>query len=286
MKEVKMGESAVESSSDLVVGVNEKELIRVLHVDDEADFLEVAQQVLEMEGAFQVDAALTVEEAKEKMQTKKYDAIICDYMMPRRGGLQFLRELRDGGNKIPFIIFTGKGREGVAAQALNLGADGYFSKIGSTATVYTELAHGIRQVVKSRRRGDAREKAEELYRSVVELSPDSVVTVDTSGVITTCNTAATMMLGYSKDELIGKHFSKIGVIGAKDLPKYVRLLSSVLKGKTTRSLKLAFKRKDGTPFLAEVRVGLLKKGDKTIGIQAVSRVIREHKQDENSTRSI
>lgn len=271
-----MVESAVKSSSEVVVGLTEKELIRILHVDDEADFLEVAQQIMEMQGAFQVDTALTVEEAKKKMQKKKYDAIICDYIMPRRDGLQFLKELRDSGNNIPFIIFTGKGREGVVAQALNLGVDGYFSKIGSATTVYTELAHGIRQVVESRRREDARKEAEELYRSVVELSPDSVVIVNTNGVITTCNTAATMMLGLSKDEISGKHFSEVRVIRAKDLPKYVKLFSSILAGKTATPLKLTFNRKDGTSFLAEVRVDLLKKRGKTIGIQAISREIREH----------
>jgi DNA-binding response OmpR family regulator len=58
---------------------------------------------------------------------------------------------RERGNSIPFIIFTGKGREIVAIKALNLGADQYINKIGKPEAVYGELAHGIHTVVKGKK---------------------------------------------------------------------------------------------------------------------------------------
>lgn len=111
-----MTESTIESSAE-AVGVIEEVLIRVLHVNDEAGFLKAAKQILEMQGAFQVDTASAVEEAIGKMKENTYDAIICDYVMPEKGGLEFLKELRQKGNTIPFVIFTGKGREEVAFEA-------------------------------------------------------------------------------------------------------------------------------------------------------------------------
>ena len=51
--------------------------------------------------------------------------------MPIKNGLEFLKELRDQQSDIPFILFTGKGREDVAVKALNLGADRYVNKNGS-----------------------------------------------------------------------------------------------------------------------------------------------------------
>ena len=101
-----MTKSTVESFSEVVVDLTEKALIRILHVDDEAGFLKGAKQILEMEGAFQVDTAVSVEEALEKMK-KPYDAVVCDYQMPRKDGLEFLKKLRASGNDIPFIIFKG-----------------------------------------------------------------------------------------------------------------------------------------------------------------------------------
>ena len=78
--------------------------------------------------------------------------------------------MREQNNKIPFILFTGKGREEVAIQALNLGAGGYFNKQGSPETVYGDLCHGITQTVKRNRD----EKALFLS-SIVEDSDDAII---------------------------------------------------------------------------------------------------------------
>ena len=61
-----------------------------------------------------------------------YDAIISDYQIPDMDGIEFLKKVRSSGNSIPFIIFTGKGREEVVIEALNAGADFYLQKGGGT----------------------------------------------------------------------------------------------------------------------------------------------------------
>jgi CheY-like chemotaxis protein len=133
------------------LGLNEKKPIRVLHVDDERGFLQVAKQCLEIIGHFQVDTASSAEEAMEKVKKEKYDAVVCDYQMPGEDGLQFLMKLREKGDSIPFIIFTVRGREEVAIKALNLGADRYLNKFGDPEVVYAELAHSVRQAVERRK---------------------------------------------------------------------------------------------------------------------------------------
>src|SRR3990172_2267015 len=100
-----------------------EEPIRILHVDDDAVFLEVSKLILEMEGKFEIDNVTSPEEAFQKLKKQAYDAIVSDYEMPSKNGLQFLKELREQGNTVPFAIFTGKSREEVAIKALNLGAD-------------------------------------------------------------------------------------------------------------------------------------------------------------------
>ena len=154
----------VESLPGAIVDLTEETLIRVLHVDDDADFLNTAKQILEMQSSFQVETARSVEEAKDKMKEKTFDVIVSDYVMPGKNGLDFLKELRDSGCNIPFILFTGKGREEVAIKALNLGVDGYFNKLGHSETVYGELAHGIRSTVKSKQEEQALKESEEKYR--------------------------------------------------------------------------------------------------------------------------
>ena len=57
-----MSESTTEPSAEVAVDVVESAPIRVLHVDDEAGFLKVAKQCLEMQGKFEVETAVKLTE--------------------------------------------------------------------------------------------------------------------------------------------------------------------------------------------------------------------------------
>jgi PAS domain S-box-containing protein len=278
-----MAESSVELSTEVVLDLAEKPLIRVLHVDDEAGFLKVAKQCLEMQGIFEVDTALSVKEATEKMKKKTYDAVVSDYMMPEKNGLEFLEELRKKGNKIPFIMFTGRGREEVAIQALNYGADQYLNKTGEPETVYAQLAQSIRKAVKTKQMEEQLRESEEKYRSMVELAPVAIVTFDLKGVVTSCNTFVTLS-GYSKDEIVGKYFSKIGWLRIKDMPKYLKAFSSIIRGKVPEPFEVIYRHKDGESHIGKTYVSLIKKNGKTVGIQSIMMDITEIKKKEKAIR--
>ena len=126
-------------------------VIHVLHVDDDDDFLIISKRFLERQGSFQVESVLSVKEALQKIMQKPYDAIISDYQMFGRSGLDFLKELRDGGNDVPFFLFTGERREEIAIEALNHGADRYFNKNGDSEVLFVELAYAIKEAVKAKR---------------------------------------------------------------------------------------------------------------------------------------
>jgi len=128
-------------------------------------------------------------------------------------------------------------------------------------------------------------KAGSLYKGIFELSPDSIVTLDTKGFITSINSAGAKILGYSVDELTGKHFAKIGYMNIRDIPKYIEIFTAVISGKDVKPLEINLNRKDGTPIVIEVRVGLLKENGKIIGIQAITRDITERKKAEEALRA-
>jgi len=126
--------------------------------------------------------------------------------------------------------------------------------------------------------------SEERYRSLVELAPDSIMTFDLKGAITSCNTASTIISGYSKDELVRKHFSKVGVLRARDSPKYLRMLPSTLRGKVPKPFEVIWQHKNGTLHIGEVRLSLMKENGKTIGIQAIMRDITDRKKMEEQLK--
>ncbi|MGC9435906.1 MAG: response regulator [Methanomicrobiales archaeon] len=102
----------------------------ILIVDDEPLLLDLTKTYLEKTGGFTVDTAASAREALEMMETTTYDAIISDYEMPEMDGIGFLKTVRGSGSDLPFIIFTGRGREDVVIEALNAGADFYLQKGG------------------------------------------------------------------------------------------------------------------------------------------------------------
>ena len=184
--------------------------INVLYVDDEASFLKSTKQLLELDSSFHVDFASSVDDALEKMKNKVFDVVVSDYHMPKKSGLDFLKELRDSGNAIAFILFTGKGREEVAIKALNLGADRYFNKFGNPETVYGQLIHGIRQTMAQRRAEKEVWDRGERLRAVFASSPDALFTCDLNGIITDCNLETLNLLeASSRSDIVGKNYQAL-----------------------------------------------------------------------------
>ncbi|UUX92511.1 response regulator [Methanoplanus endosymbiosus] len=97
-----------------------KQTLSILYVDDEPALLDAAKLYLEHTGNLSVTKCDNAADALKILSELKFDAIISDYQMPECDGITFLRRLRERRDNTPFIIFTGKGREEVVIDALNL----------------------------------------------------------------------------------------------------------------------------------------------------------------------
>ena len=122
-------------------------MISVLYVDDEQGFLEIAQLFLEQSGDFSVKTVTSAQEALDSPAIRSCDAIVSDYHMQGMDGITFLKAVRERFGDIPFVLFTGRGREEVVIEAINNGADFYLQKGGDPEAQFAELAHKIRQAV-------------------------------------------------------------------------------------------------------------------------------------------
>lgn len=127
--------------------------MKVLVVDDEADFLEIAELYLEREKeGLEVVTVNSGEEAFEILKEGNYDAVVSDYKMPIVDGLELLERVRDFGMDIPFFILTAKGNEKVAQEALNLEANGYFNKFKKLKKGFNKLADVLTKSIQKNRR--------------------------------------------------------------------------------------------------------------------------------------
>jgi len=180
--------------------------VKVLHVDNDAQFLTVATHCLEEQGPFQVDTASSADEALEKLRNTDYDAVVSDYHMPIKNGLTLLKEMRQAGITVPFILFTCKGKEEIAIEALNSDVEQYVDKQGNAAATYEELKHSILKAIKKQRTEQTLTESEEKYRKLFEECIDAIFVADfETGILIDCNNAAAKLIGREKSEIIGMH---------------------------------------------------------------------------------
>ncbi len=129
---------------------------------------------------------------------------------------------------------------------------------------------------------EALRQSEQRYRNLFELAPYAILTVDRKGVVTSCNAATLSFSGYSKDEIVGKHFSKLPFHQAKDIPKYTKLFVSLLKGKVPEPFEVNYQTKDGASRWAHAHFGLLGGGLSKEGFQVAFEDITERKEAEQA----
>ncbi|OUJ18397.1 Signal transduction histidine kinase containing REC and PAS domain [Methanonatronarchaeum thermophilum] len=184
--------------------MNIQEDIEVLVVDDEPSFLKLTEVFLDqVDRWLEVDGVLSSYEALELFSD--YDCLVSDYQMPGLDGIELLEKIRNEfESDIPFIMFTGKGREEIAMEALNIGADRYIQKGGDPKTQFHELAHSIVSTTKERRMEKKYKQEKRRAEKYFETAQVIMVVIDLDGEIIQANQKTCQLLGYTKEELVGK----------------------------------------------------------------------------------
>lgn len=181
-------------------------VISVLYVDDEPDFLFLGEKFLNSEPDMMVHTVTSAGEALEILKTQTFDAIVSDYMMPAMDGIQFLQKVRSVYGSIPFILFTGKGREEVVITALNSGADFYLQKGGDAPSQFTELAHKIRQAVERKKAEDLLVESDRRFRKTLQTMNLIAFQLDNDGKVLFCNDHLLELTGWKREEFMGQDF--------------------------------------------------------------------------------
>ncbi|WP_049935587.1 PAS domain S-box protein [Haloplanus natans] len=144
--------------------IETEEVIRVLHVDDQSDFADLTATFLERaDDRFTVETASSADGGLERIGDRPPDCIVSDYNMPGMNGFEFLEAVRERYPDLPFILFTGKGSEAIASEAISAGVTDYLRK-GSGTEQYDLLANRIRNAVRARREAQRADRQQQLMR--------------------------------------------------------------------------------------------------------------------------
>jgi len=257
-------------------------MITVLCVDDDSAYLSLEKRFLEVPGVLTVTTALSAPEALREIETNRFDAVVADYQMPGMDGIELLRAVRAVYPGLPFILYTGKGREEVVIEAFNSGADFYLQKNGEPTVQFAQLKDTIFRAVKLGAVWEGFHDSETRYRRLFETAQDGILILDAEAVeITDANPFLLTLLGYTRDEMLGKKLWEIGFIRDKALAE--QAVADLKRTGYIRYEDLPLETKDGRVIDVEV-VGNVYVVETQKVIQCNIRDITERRRAEEAAR--
>lgn len=122
--------------------------MRILIVEDEKKVSDFLRKGFQAE-AFSVDVAEDGDRGSLLARSESYDLVILDVMLPRKDGMQVLREIRQEKNNTPVLMLTAKSDLEDRIEGLNLGADDYLPK----PFAFSEVLARVRALLRRRSTG-------------------------------------------------------------------------------------------------------------------------------------
>ncbi len=256
-------------------------MISVLYIDDELGLLEVAQLFLEQSGEFDVTTMTSATEGLDSPSIQSYDVIVSDYQMPGMDGIVFLKEVRQRFGNLPFILFTGRGREEVVIDAINNGVDFYLQKGGDPTAQFAELAHKIRQAVGRRRAEEALNESERRFRELADLLPQGIYEADTNGRLSYVNRHALEMFRYTGEDIRNgiNIFDTIASVNREQAARAFHLVAEE-GAKPKISTEYQALRKDGSTFPVAIFSSPILHNGRLTGVRGILMDITDIKRAE------
>lgn len=207
--------------------------IKVLHVDDEPSFTDLAATFMQRENdRFTVETATSASEGLDRLNEESFDCVVSDYDMPAQNGIDFLKAVRETHTNLPFILFTGKGSEEIASDAISAGVTDYLQK-GTGTSQYTVLANRITNVVEQFRSRQAITETEQRLSQLSEHTDDILFMFnDDWSELLFINSAYEDIWGGSIDELRDDPRSFLEYIHPDDRENAIESMEQIFSGES------------------------------------------------------
>ncbi|MDB5932810.1 MAG: diguanylate cyclase, partial [Massilia sp.] len=184
-------------------------LPRILLVDDEPRLLSSLYELLR-DRDYHLVTASCGSEALAHLSRVRFDLVLLDLRLPDMSGHDIMDFINDKGIEADVIVMSGEVGIDAAIGALKRGAYDYLRKPYSREELLKTVANALQQrrlESANLRIASQLENSEKLYRYLVDSSPDIIYTLNHEGRFTFVNDRAYQLLGFAREELIGKHYS-------------------------------------------------------------------------------
>lgn len=180
----------------------------VLVVDDDEAVAELNALMLERRGLkaeYVTSSSAALDELADRLEEIR--AVVSDYQMPGRTGLDLLDAVRDQYPDMPFILFTGRGSEEIASEAIANGVTDYLQK--GTDETYDLLANRVQNAIDRERVQHELNEVEARFNILIQNTDFGVISVDATGTIRfACDTVGELF-GYPPQDLVDEPITRL-----------------------------------------------------------------------------
>ncbi len=218
---------------------------RLLLVDDEPRILRSLLDLLGPRG-FGLASASDGAQALDLLRHHPFDLVILDLRLPDMSGHDIMAFINEQKIDVDVIVTSGDSGIDAAIGALKLGAYDYLRKPYPSEELLKAVHNALKQrdlLAQNKAISRRLESSERLYRYLINSSPDLIFTLDHDGIFTFVNDRVQPLLGFTRDELLGRHYSAL--VHAPDLERADYVFAGNLTNKRwSRQAELRFKASD------------------------------------------
>ena len=178
--------------------------IRVLHVEDDEAFADLTAAHFErLDAGIRHETVRTVADGRRRCREESFEAVVCDYDLPDGTGIDLLERVRDRNPNLPVVLFTGKGSEEVASEAISAGVTDYLQKRGGIDQ-YEVLVNRVRNAVDRYRLM----RQVDRVAAALEAASEPIGILGADGTYLFVNEAYASVYGSSRREVVGTHWTE------------------------------------------------------------------------------
>jgi len=246
--------------------------VAILLVDDQPDLADLTAEYLQREDeSFSVTVAESAAEGVERLEDWTFDCIVSDYEMPDCNGIEFLETVREDRPDLPFILYTGKGSEEIASEAITAGVDDYLQKSRGNEQ-YALLANRISNAVEKYRSVKDATSTRRFFSKLIQHATDVIPVIGPDGTLQYISPSCTVHLGYEQDEVVGENVWEY--VHPDDLDRATeKFLETIADPTSMPEVEFRFKHADGNWVRLHGRAKSLLDDPDVEGVVSYNRIV-------------
>ncbi len=185
-----------------------KNTSKILIIEDDIDQAHLMELILERANEdFSVEVANSYSRGRLLLKSIRFDALVLDYHLPDKDGLQMLREFKESGITLPVVMVTGQGDERVAVEAMRLGAMDYIVKTKQDLNI---LPRVLQRVIKEHNLSAQLKVSEQRYFALFDKANIAIFILSAQDyILLNVNKQSLDLSGYEKGEILNRSFSQL-----------------------------------------------------------------------------